>query len=747
MTDQAKNQVQYAYDLNNQLRSVVQTASPNPQNATAYGYDSNGNLTALEDANTHTTQNGFDPLNQLQQETLPDKQNTQTRTYDAAGNLTSLKDYNGHTTTYTYDTMNRLTQRTPWDVLTPANPTGEPAESFTYTATGKRATMTDASGTTTYGYDDHDRLATKATPQGTLSYTYDPAGNVASMQSSNLNGVWVAYTYDSMNRLATVVDNNLHLPGGQNTTTYTYDPASNLATVTYPNGLQSTITYDTLNRVTGLSNAAASYTYTLDGTVGNRTGVTERLTTLPSARTVGWSYDGIYRLTNENISADPNSKTGSVAYGLDPVGNRLTLSVSQGSNLPGIVPIQPNSITYNQDDQLSTEGYDANGNTLVSGSRTFTYDFANRLKSMTNGSTSATLIYDGDGNRVSKTVGASTTRYLVDNLNPTGWAQVVEELSNGLVSRTYTYGTQRISQIRIVNGAGTPSFYGYDGGGSVRTLTDGTGTVTDTFDYDAWGNTVNTTGSTPNVYLYRGEQEDPDLGLYYLRARYFSPVTGRFLSRDPKAGDPMDPSTLHRYLYAASDSVNRVDPSGRAGFLLFDIRAGGMVAFAPGLLMLSVGKIPHEFFTRTNPKCPQGEFFRQLMYCGPGAFGARDAKGDAEVTSTSVGLGGDVDDTPQNAFKHCYWSCRMTQMVGGATAKCIGDIHEECGTDFGSPSSNMDLHNNNIGRLLGASAKSVFPGPDQLNCRAACLDALCGGALVYITGTIPKWFCPGPTGR
>ena len=119
--------------------------------------------------------------------------------------------------------------------------------------------------------------------------------------------------------------------------------------------MQSNFTYDTQNRLTALSNAAASYTYTLDGTVGNRTGVTEKLAKLPSARIVGWNYDGIYRLTNENISADPNSRTGEVTYGLDPVGNRLSLGLSQGSNLPGISPIQPGSISYDPDDRLSTE--------------------------------------------------------------------------------------------------------------------------------------------------------------------------------------------------------------------------------------------------------------------------------------------------------------------------------------------------------------------------------------------------------
>src|SRR5208283_2112479 len=173
-----------------------------------------------------------------------------------------------------------------------------------------------------------------------------------------------------------------------NTTTYTYDAASNLATVTYPNGLQSTFTYDDLNRLTALNNGKASYTYTL-GPTGNRQSATES-----SGRTLSWSYDGIYRLTNETISLDPRSKNGAVTYGLDPVGNRLTESVSQGSNLPGV---PSGTFGYDANDRLATETYDANGNTLTSGSRTFAFDFENGLKSMNNGT--VTLQYDGDGDQ------------------------------------------------------------------------------------------------------------------------------------------------------------------------------------------------------------------------------------------------------------------------------------------------------------------------------------------------------------
>jgi len=88
--------------------------------------------------------------------------------------------------------------------------------------------------------------------------------------------------------------------------------------------------------------------------------------------------------------------------------------------------------------------------------------------------------------------------------------------------------------------------------------------ATDSYDYDAFGNKINSTGTTPNNYLYRGEQFDSDLGLYYLRARYYNPATGRFLSRDPEDGKLKAPASLHKYLYAAGDPVNRIDPRGRA---------------------------------------------------------------------------------------------------------------------------------------------------------------------------------------
>jgi hypothetical protein len=96
---------------------------------------------------------------------------------------------------------------------------------------------------------------------------------------------------------------------------------------------------------------------------------------------------------------------------------------------------------------------------------------------------------------VAETVGGTTTKYLVDTVNPTGYAQVIDELVSGAVTRTYAYGQQRISENQKIGTTQTASFYGYDGHGNVRYLTDSAGTATDTYVYDAFGLPITTTGT------------------------------------------------------------------------------------------------------------------------------------------------------------------------------------------------------------------------------------------------------------
>jgi RHS repeat-associated protein len=494
---------------------------------------------------------------------------TESYGYDPAGNLTSRKDFNGKTTVYTYDSMNRLLSKTPdasFAVVTgfPSGTFSAPI-TFTYTTTGRRASMTDPSGTTNYYYDSRDRLTTKAAPEGILTYSYDTAGNLLSTQSSNNNGINIAYSYDKLSRLSTVTD-NAPLTGtrpGTGVTTYGYDPAGNLLGYLYPNAVRTSYLYNTLNRLTNLTvtegtgasaTTLASYGYTL-GPAGNRTSVVEL-----SGRTVNYSYDEIYRLMSETISSDPTTaNNGSVIYTYDAVGNRLTRN-SRVAAVPSATS------TYNANDQLGSDAYDANGSTTASDGKTYIYDFENHIIAVDPGTSGAIImLYDGDGSRVSRTVGTLNTTYLVDDNNPSEFSQVMEERTNGSVNRVYTYGQMLIQESQIVAGAWTSSFYGLDGHGSVRFLTDSHGTITDSVDYDAFGVLIRQTGATPNDHLYAGEQLDSTLGVYYNRARYYDVRIGRFLTMDTDEGQGLEPTSLHKYLYASADPANQIDPSGHDG--------------------------------------------------------------------------------------------------------------------------------------------------------------------------------------
>jgi RHS repeat-associated protein len=551
-TDQAGKTTQYAYDALGHLTSVTDALNQ----VTSYSYDDVGNQLTQTDANGHTTSFAYDQMGRRTSRTLPLGM-AETTTYDADGNMTSQTDFNGHTTTYTYDSMNRLLSKAPDPSL------NEPTVSFTYTATGQRASMQDASGTTTYTYDPRDRLLTKASPEGTLTYTYDLGGNLTTIRSSHTGGASVDYTYDVLNRLATVKDNTIN-PG---TTTYSYDANGNLSGYTYPNGVQSAYTYDSQNRLTKLSIASsastlASYAYTL-GPAGNRLSVAEL-----SGRTVSYTYDGLYRLTNETIASDPGGINGSIGYVYDAVGNRL-------SRTSTVAPVPPTTYSYDANDRLTSDTYDANGNTTASGTTTYSYDFENHL---TGTNTGVGIVYDGDGNRVAETANGVTTQYLVDDRNPTGYAQVLEEVVNGTVQRSYTYGLDLISQ----NQASGTSFYGYDGHGNVRFLTDTTDAVTDRYDYDAFGNVISQAGTTQNLYMYTGEPVDPNLGFYYLRSRYYQSNGGRFTTPDSYEGTINDPESLHSYLYVHNDPANQIDPSGNGSIM--DAAGAGITEALQGVL-------------------------------------------------------------------------------------------------------------------------------------------------------------------
>ncbi len=576
--DQAGNATQFEYDALGRLTVVIDAMG----NTTTYAYDEVGNKLTETDANGNTTTWEYDNVGRVVRRILPLSM-SEVFTYDANGNVLTKTDFNGDTISYTYDTENRIIQK-----LYPDST----VISYTYTPTGRPLEVTDSRGITSFDYDSRTLLSNVTEPDGrTISYTYDELGNRASMTTTSGTTL---YSYDALHRLENVTG-----PDG-GITAYTYDNVGNRASVIYPNGAETTYVYNSLNRLTNIENRRSdstiisSYSYSL-GLTGNRLQVIEN-----SGRTVNYTYDSVYRLTHEEI-ADPVLGNNNISYTYDPVGNRLSKT-----DLSGVT-----SYTYDINNRLTSDGiniysYDNNGNTIsrsdAFNTTEFWYDFENRLITVQTPGSLISYYYDADGNRIRTDADGVVTDYLVDRNRD--YAQVLEETDSlGALQSEYIYGDDLISQ----NRAGQISYYIYDGHGSVRQLIDDTTTVTDTYTYDAFGIELGRTGTTPNTYLYAGEQYDPNAGFYYLRARYYDMQNGRFISPDVFQGNIFEPLSLHKYLYAETDPVNNIDPSGYVVTLPQIMIGVGIAA----LLLAHI--VPNVMKARTKAAGDTNQFKMTLM--------------------------------------------------------------------------------------------------------------------------------------
>ncbi len=513
---------------------------------TTYQYDEMGNMLAQIDANGHTTTFVYDDAGNKLSRQLPGGQ-TESFNYDKNGRVVAHVDFNGNSTHYSYNEVGRLVSKIYED--------GSEIQ-ITYSGEGQRLSVTAPEGITSYAYDARNRLTLLTPPSGrAIQYEYDSAGKQTAVIAT---GSSTHYSYDALGRLQDTVD------AGGNTSTNTYDAVGNLVVVDYPNGSQAFYSYNNRNQLLSVANKRAdssvisSYLYSLNAN-GLRTKVEE-----VDGSVVDYGYDNNYRLISE-VRTGTNPYNHSYQY--DLVGNR-TESVRDGVT---------ESYSYDANDRLissgsTTYGYDDNGNRVEkndSGITTYEYDYENRLaKTIAPNGETTLYTYDVDGNRVGKMDGTGTTEYVLDLHSNTGNVQVMEERNgSGALMVSYTYGHNLMFQ----NRAGTRSFYHYDGQGSTRELTDLDELVTDSYLYDAYGRSLAVTGSTENAYRFVGEQFDPNVGLYYLRARYYDQNIGRFITTDPNQGDPQSPTSLHRYLYANNNPVNFTDPTGRFSLISISI--------------------------------------------------------------------------------------------------------------------------------------------------------------------------------
>jgi RHS repeat-associated protein/uncharacterized repeat protein (TIGR01451 family) len=534
-TDEVGNTTAYTYDQHSQISSVTDPGG----HVTRYVRDAVGNVTSVIDANNHETRYEYDGEDRLVKKILPDGSFEQ-YTHDQVGHVTAIRLTDGHVNRLAWDGMDRVVRIDYFD--------GK-VTTFTYSPTGKRLTATTDAGVKQYSYDGLDRLVRITEPSGVeIGYEYDAVGNIISITTPR--GV-TRYTYDQLDRLKTVTD-----PSG-GVTSYTYDLGGRLTQRSLPNGVITDYGYDSLDHLTSIAHhlgAAAwfeSFVYTVSS-AGQ----------LLSARELGgslttWTYDDASRLIRETVADGTGTTVSELAYAYDQAGNRTSMTAN------GVTT----AYQYNELDQLTSAGtaqytYDTRGNlvrvTDGTGSIAYGYDAANHLVSaVMPGGQRAAYAYDGDSRMIRETAGSATHDYAWDELSAYGDI-VYDSDASGSPVASYSYGAGSLVQ-RL---GATPSYYIEDGLGNIIGLTNATGVETDRYRYGAWGIRILAQGATPNPFGYRGQWTDRTTALQYLRARYFNPGTGRFLTRDVEAFELDDPVDLNRYTYAGDDPVNAYDPIG-----------------------------------------------------------------------------------------------------------------------------------------------------------------------------------------
>ena len=502
------NRTQYQYDPLNRLISVTDAMD----GVTAYQYDAVGNLTEMKDAGGKIiTRKVYDMLGRLIQQT-DGNGNASQYTYDALGNLISATDANGDIKQFEYDSENRLLKKRYADATQVV---------YTYDLNGNLTSMTDPTGTTNYSYDALDRLISSNDSFGkTVEYGYDANNNRTSLvypnDSTNPTRT-VSYSYDSANRLDNITD------WDDRTWDYTVDEAGRITELVYPNGTIKTMIYDEAARLANLhyvksdATPVLSFSYTRDAQ-GNPTKIDETGTLAP----------------------DVSALTGKTGYTYDD-DNRLV-----STTIP------------------STYGYDGNGNVTsrIAGGVTtsFAYNFDNRLTSYSRPGLTVQHTYNGHGNRIARSDNGTETQYILDHSRSMSHI-LCETDGSGEITAYYIHGPEIVGRIGT---DGTLRYYHTDAIGSVIALTDEAESVTDKYTYTPFGTLAGKTGTTANPFTYvggLGVMADAD-NLYFMRARFYEPETGRFFGKDPVDGALIEPTSLHRYSYASNNPFLYIDPEG-----------------------------------------------------------------------------------------------------------------------------------------------------------------------------------------
>ncbi|WP_139489615.1 RHS repeat domain-containing protein [Brevibacillus dissolubilis] len=584
-----------------------------------YSYTSNGDVATFTDKTGNRHRYQYSPYYELEKLTVTNKAGTTVYTeesnYDEKTRQLTNQTNGQYTLGYGYDVFNRMTSYTvsgkslssrtyqmsyqavnvtdEKDQVKHINNLDDLVDSFIYPGlTAATKTSADEMTKVIYSYDQLNRLQTVSTPAGKdllggeVKYNYrtDSSGDLTTV--SYPNGINMTQHANSLGQIQTTT----HSDGWSESNTY--DAFGNISRVLHSHNNKTwNYEYDKINRLVYEKNPWDSV---------STTGVTSGLATAPFSAFVPTSEAvDAYANTNNFINSFPliplekgdettpeqatmleqEAVSTSSQTNVETTGSGYLVSTAQPENLPTknssaefqpahstitivSVPVPKNKPkTYKYDNLGNRQQHLFGSFNLPMETRRYEYDALNRLIQANIGEKEVTYTYYPGNLRASKTVDGKTTQYIYLN------GKIIEELdAKGDVTARNIWGNNLILRHDVpTNQSG---YYLYNSHGDVVKVIDKDNReVFNQYEYDAWGNPspdVQAKEKMNNPFRYAGESYDDETGFYYLRARFYDPSVGRFITEDTYKGQVDNPLSLNRYSYTANNPIRFIDPSGYA---------------------------------------------------------------------------------------------------------------------------------------------------------------------------------------
>lgn len=593
-TDDAGNSSTYTYNgAGNQLTS---TDAATIQNKVTYNSDGTVATATSPGNGTNSTAYGYtDKQVTSMQPVTGGSLGSREYTYDDLGRLRTATNGRGITATYTYDLNDKITS---------IGYTGGSIVTFGYDTAGRNNQRADASGTTTYAYDQLGRLTSRqhSAGGGQIKYEYDKDSNLVASVSDA--GGRVTYDFDEAGEPTSLnYPLNQTVDGPRANTTFTVDDKGR-RTATYLRAnhdntqwrARSLVTYDDSDRVSRViadeGTGNSDYTRIVDTTYCYRAGTTP----------TGGCSGGVSTDRNK-LAWKKDAITGvSTTYTYDTSGRVTKAAVAPGNDYDYTYNARNNrltapnqTLTYNPANQINSSGYsyDAAGNIKAdpsTGSSNITYSPADQPTSVTKSGTTYNYTHAGQDNLelISQTTPDGTYDYVYGRQTPQG-IPVVEGLTrtSGGTSRTAAVTSDPVTgqPLMLRTNTGMQSLYIYDGSpGSPIALITSDGYQAFGYDYDPFGVPTLTddsggAGVSQNPYTFAtAGVQDRTTGWVHYGYRYYNPKTGSFTQQD-SLDAPLNPLDANRYAYAGNDPINLIDATGQRACLKSTLAgaAGGAV--------------------------------------------------------------------------------------------------------------------------------------------------------------------------